>query len=261
MKRFFVLFFAISLVRCSNNLQADFGEIAPGEVKVTSETSTQEVASIGVPTSTSLSTSTPFISLTSTTTVTPTPSATATPTETTIPTITLTPTALPGQAYLSPMNHQWQTLNNCHRASIAILMAYYDVWFQQDDYVLGMDDLAEFVSEYGLTARIYSVRYAEIQANYVVRWLLAEGIPVIVGQRLSREDNTWHYRVIHGYNDGAGVFFVDDPLLGNIQMSYDSFDSLARGEGQVIPVYPQEMDEMVVRAMMGWRMKLLEYAN
>jgi hypothetical protein len=157
------------------------------------------------------------------------------------------------------MNHQWQTLNNCHRASIATLMSYYDVWFDQNDYNLGMDNLAEFVSPYNLTARVYAVTYAEVRSSFAVRWLLAEDIPVIMGQKLSLEDRTWHYRVVHGYNDSNQSFTIDDPLLGNIQMTYETFDKLARGEGQIIPVYPLEVDNLIVNQMSSWQMKLIQY--
>jgi hypothetical protein len=158
------------------------------------------------------------------------------------------------------MNHQWQSLNNCHRASIATLMAYYDVWFTQHDYDLGMDNLDEFVSSYGLSARVYAIRYSPQSASDMVRWLLAEEIPVIVGQDLTSEDNTWHYRVAYGYNDIAQEITLADPLLGpNLNLSYETFNKLARGDGQVIPVYPIEKDEMIQSQMKAWQMKLIAY--
>lgn len=201
-------------------------------------------------------TDTPIPSPTST----PSPTNTPTPTPSLTPTVTDTPTALPASARLSPLNHQWQTLNNCHRASIATLMAYYDVWFTQHDYDLGMDNLDEFVASYGLTARVYGVRFSSQQTSDMVRWLLAEDIPVIVGQDLSREDNTWHYRVAYGYNDATQEILLDDPLLGpNLRLSYERFNSLSRGVGQIIPVYPSEMDERIQAQMRAWQMKLIEY--
>jgi hypothetical protein len=212
-------------------------------------------------------TSSPYSSSTSTATNQPsnTPFGTSTPTRTTTviatSTETLTPTAFPPRVYLGPTNHQWQSINNCHRASIAILMGYYGFWFDQDDYDVAMDNLADFVSTYGLTARIYAIRYAQVPPSYAVRWLLAEGVPVIAGQKLSIEDNTWHYRVVHGYNDLTQSFTIDDPLLGNIEMSYETFDRLARGDGQVIPVYPVEKDEVIAETMSGWQMKLIKYPN
>ena len=188
------------------------------------------------------------------------PSITPTPSQTKTPTQTTTPTALPPQIYLGPLNHQWQTLNNCHRASIATLMGFYNVWMDQHEHDLGMDNLAEFVSPYGLTARIYMIRYSRQTASDIVRWLLAEEIPVIVGQDLTLDDNTWHYRVVHGYNDDTQEIIVDDPLLGpDLRYSYEDFNELASGVGQFIPVYPKEHEELIQSQMKTWEMKLFEY--
>ena len=203
---------------------------------------------------------TPSPTITPTSLPSPTPKPSRTPPLTHTATETLTPTPLPPYAYLEPMNHQWQSLNNCHRASIAILMAYYDVWFDQHTYDIAMDNLAEFLEPYHLTARVYAVTYAEIPVSEAVRWFLAHGIPVIMGQNLSRQDRTGHYRVVHGYNDLTQEFTIDDPLLGpGIHLSYDTFDSLSRNEGQIIPVYPLQMDDEIAAQMKGWRMKLIQY--
>ena len=138
-------------------------------------------------------------------------------------------------------------------------MGYYDIWFTQHELDIAMDNLAEFVSGFGLTSRVYTVLYSEVRPSEAVRWLLAEQIPVIAGQNLSTTDNTWHYRVIHGYDDTDRSFNVDDPALGNFRMPYDTFDILSRGEGQIIPVYAIEMDELVEATMRGWKMKLIQY--
>ncbi len=207
---------------------------------------------------------TPAISLTATRT--PTDSPSSTPTLTNSPTVmptltrTITPTVLPRRVILSPMNHQWQSLNNCHRASIAAIMGYYDVWLTQHDYDVAMDNLAEFLEPYGLTTRIYSIQFAITPMHAVVRWLLAENIPAIVGQRLSSDDNTWHYRVVYGYDDSAQVIYSDDSLLGpDLQHSYERFDQLSRTRGQVIPVYPLDKDELIETTMRKWQMKLVTY--
>lgn len=261
MKQFSCMILAITLMGCSRIQPVDQAGAVPSEVAVITPMPGFAESTLDETTSTLLPTRIPINTSTVTATSTASPTVTCTPTETPTPTITLTPTTLPGRVYLSPMNHQWQTMNNCHRASIAILMGYYDVWFQQDDYALGMDNLAEFVSDYGLTAQIFAIRYAVVQSNYAVRWLLAESIPVIVGQRLSREEDTWHYRVVHGYNDSTSAFYVDDPLLGNIEMTYETFDTLSRGDGQIIPVYPLELDEMILQTMKSWSMKLIRYPD
>ena len=123
-----------------------------------------------------------------------------------------------------------------------------------------MDTLDELVAPYELPARVYRVRFAVVSTSYAVRWLLAEGIPVIVGQRLSREDTLWHYRVVHGYNDAVQEFIIDDPLLGpGLRMSYETFDRLSHGSGHIIPVYPVEMDEIIATTMYAFQMQLVTY--
>jgi hypothetical protein len=162
------------------------------------------------------------------------------------------------------MNHQWQTLNNCHNASIATLLGYYDVWFTQheiDRQASALVDLHEFVSPYGLTARIYTTIYSPVPIQDVVRWLLAEDIPVIVGQSLSLERKIWHYRVARGYDDAAQEFILDDPLLGpNIRISYDTFARLSMS-ATVVPVYPVEKNELIETTMYAWQMKLVHYVS
>jgi hypothetical protein len=141
-------------------------------------------------------------------------------------------------------------------------MGYYDVWFDQHDYDVAMDSLQGFLSPYGLTARNYSIQYAVVPMHDVVRWLLAEGIPLIVGQSLSVDDNTWHYRVAYGYDDAAQEIITDDPLLGpNLRLSYESFDRLSKLVGQVIPVYPSDKDELIADTMRRWQMKRIEYPD
>ena len=228
------------------------GANATTEIVATTITTT-----ISVPTTTPTATNIP-----PTSTPSATPTLTNTPTETvsSTPTITPTPTELPGSASLAPLNHQWQTLNNCHRASIATLMGFYDVWFSQHDHDLAMDNLGDFVSDYGLNARVYSIRYSPKSAHEIVRWLLAENIPVIVGQDLASDDDTWHYRVAYGYDATTRKIFLDDPLLGpNLILSFETFDELARGVGHVIPVYPEALDEMIQSQMKAWQMKLIKY--
>jgi hypothetical protein len=225
-------------------------------------TTTEDIATTAAPTlpiQTTTLTATnipPTITPSATPTPTNTPSQTVSPT----PTITPTPTQLPESASLAPLNHQWQTLNNCHRASIATLMGFYDVWFSQHDHDLAMDNLGDFVSDYGLNARVYSIRYSPKSANEIVRWLLAENIPVIVGQDLASDDDTWHYRVAYGYDAATQKIFLADPLLGpNLILSFEAFDELARGVGHVIPVYPEALDEMIQSQMKAWQMKLIKY--
>ena len=184
-------------------------------------------------------------------TATPTPLPTATPTATPIPTPTVTPTPLPEAILLEPMNYQWQTLNNCGPASLAILLGYYDHWVtQHETSTLHPCDLAEYLSQYQLMARTYPA-----PSRDAVRLLLANHIPVIVGQRLSSGRDIGHFRVIRGYDDISREFIVDDPLRSigpDFHMTYGTFIRLSGQGGSMILVYPPEMDSLV-RSLMRSR--------
>jgi hypothetical protein len=78
----------------------------------------------------------------------------------------------------------------------------------------------------------------------------------------TEDNNTWHYRVAYGYDDAPQEIITDDPLLGpSLCLSYESFDRLSKLGGQVIPVYPSDMDELVVDTMRRWQMKRIEYPD
>ncbi len=182
------------------------------------------------------------------------PAATCTPT----PKPTDTPTPLPEAILLEPMNHQWQTYNNCGPASVAIVLAYYGHWVTQQDVneVMpgGLANLEEYLSRYLLMARAYAVSPGS-PSRTPVRQLLANRIPVIVGQRLSVEENTGHFRVVQGYDDASGEFILDDPLLSpDLRIDYDTFSRLSF-RGNIVPVYPPDKDLLVKSLMKNLGMR------
>ena len=159
---------------------------------------------------------------------------------------------------MEPLNHQQQTYNNCGPASVAILLGYYDRWVtqgevQEESAAIHNPCVAPFyVPRHGLVARVYHFPVSRDLRLLAVRLLLANGIPVIVLQRLSLDSNVGHFRVVHGYDDTTGEFISDDPLLGaDYHISYDTFVDLFGGgtSALVIPVYPPEMD-VQVKSMM-----------
>ncbi|MCP4538440.1 MAG: hypothetical protein GY832_14995 [Chloroflexi bacterium] len=198
---------------------------------------------------------------TATLTPTPTPTPTLTPTPTATPTVTPTPTPLPDSILLEPMNHQAQTMNNCGPASIAILLGYYDYWATQHEVRSELENAPEsltqrpcnfvwYISQYDLAARVYYFPLSRDQKLLTIRALLANDVPVIVMQRLEIGSSIGHFRVIQGYDDAAGEFISDDPLLGvGYRIPYDVFIRLGGGGPFFIPVYPPNMDAQV-QAMM-----------
>lgn len=182
---------------------------------------------------------------------TPEPPATMTPTATRTPTASPTPTPLPPSVSLGSMNYQRQTLDNCGPASVAILLGHYghQVTQQQvNEYIPAgsVASLGSYLSQYQLMARAY----ATSPSRDPVRHLLANRIPVIVNQTLTLDDDMRHYRVIRGYDDTSQEFISDDSLLGaNLRIAYDTFIWLS-SPGEIIPVYPPELDPLV-QSLMG----------
>jgi hypothetical protein len=154
------------------------------------------------------------------------------------------------------MNYQPQSLNNCGPTSIAILLGYYDHWITQhtvNEHVPpgpSPCDIVDYVPQYQLKARAY---YSPLPRD-PIRHLLANRIPVIVGQLLSVSSDIGHYRVIKGYDDVTGEFISDDPLQSkgsDYRISYDVFTMLSTNS--FIPVYPPEMDPLVRSLMQDFR--------
>ena len=207
-----------------------------------------------LPTVTAKPTAAPTQTPRPTDTSTPTPTPTPTPRPTRTP--TLTPTPPPSSVLLEPMNYQSQTYNNCGPASIAILLGYYDHWITQHTVNEQVSpgpspcDIADYMPQYQLKARAYR----SPSPRDPIRHLLANQVPVIVGQLLSVGSDIGHYRVIKGYDDVAQEFISDDPLQSmgpDCHISYDTFARLSTTA--VIPVYPPEMDPLVRSLMRDFR--------
>ena len=196
----------------------------------------------------------------------PTETPTATPTDTPTPTPTYTPTPTPtpppSSVLLEPMNYQPQTFNNCGPTSIAILLGYYDHWITQhtvnEQVPPGPSpcDIVDYMPQYQLKARAYRSPFPRDPTRH----LLANGIPVIVGQLLSVGSDIGHYRVIKGYDDVTQEFISDDPLQSQGPDSRISYVTFARlSTNSIIPVYPPEMDPLVQSLMREFRTSEIVY--
>ncbi len=160
------------------------------------------------------------------------------------------------------MNYQAQSYNNCGPASVAILLAYYDHWITQ--YTVNEQvspgpspcNIADYMPQYQLQARAYR----SSRPRDPIRLLLANEIPVIVGQLLAVDERIGHYRVIKGYDDVAQEFITDDPLqkMGpDYRISYATFERLSTNS--FVAVYPPEMDPLVLSLMRDFRVYEIDY--
>ena len=152
-----------------------------------------------------------------------TPSPTALPTSTPIPTIA--PTSIPGQVILTGIIHEYQQMNNCGPATLAMLLTYWGWQGDQrdtrrylrpnfaevDDKNVNPSEMVGFIeSQTGLKAL---VRFG-VDLETVKR-LLAAGFPVIIekGFQPPKEDWMGHYEVINGYDDAQGRFITQDAYI------------------------------------------------
>ncbi len=162
---------------------------------------------------------------------------------------------LPPSAYLPNLKHVAQSYNNCGPAALVSVLGYYGVQVDQAALAAVLRPrggymttgvIAPFLKPFGLRATVFK----NGQASHL-RALVAAGIPVIALQWLNREGGIPHFRVVRGYDDKAGVFWLDDPLYGaNVYVSYADFQRLWGVYGQeFIPVYPAGWEDKVARML------------
>ena len=183
------------------------------------------------------------------------------------PLATTPPTRAPGETmplppavYLNPMTHEYQRLNNCAPVTIAMVLSYYGITTTQYDLApilkgsnqdrnVRADEIADYLQSIGFGAQVRVNGDMEL-----VRRLVANGIPVIVEQWLERPDDelTGHFRLVRGYDDGAGTMIANDSYLGpNLRLRYADFDRMWRAFNRTyIPIYRPEQ-EPLVRAIIG----------
>ena len=243
-----VRYVAVVITIIALGLVAGCGKAEP-TVMPTSLPPTLTTAATSPATATPTTTATPTPTATVTPTETPTATSTKTPTCTPTPIPTATATPLPKSVLLEPMTHQWQTLNNCCPTSIAILLSYYGHEVSQHEvreHNWPLTKLRQYLSQFGLTAR----QYASPPPHGAVRQLLANGIPVVIGQRLSVDRDIGHCRVMRGYDDIACEFISDDPLYGPYhRIRYCLFAWFLGGDGETLIIYPPRQDALVESLM------------
>ncbi len=171
-------------------------------------------------------------------------------------TASVAPHPAPARYALTGLKHSWQTLNNCGPASVAAVLSYYGINVSQEEARqalrpdpkstgMGWQVITPYVVKFGLEAKPRTGGTRDL-----IKSLVANDIPVIVLQNVSETNPISHFRVVVGYDDGPGVFFVNDSLLGpNVAIPYDSFDerwkALAYSHARYIPVYRPEQAALV----------------
>lgn len=164
--------------------------------------------------------------------------------------------ALPVRTYLTGLTFDFQTYNNCGPSALSAVLGFYRVKVGQEVIrrttrpgggYMQISAIAPELARFGL--RTLTLRQGRLSQ---VKRLLALGIPVIVLQWYAQPGHSPHFRVVRGYDDQAGVFWVSDSLVGPLAyLSYRSFDVLWNTQGrQLFPVYPKGYDQ-AVRSLAG----------
>jgi tetratricopeptide (TPR) repeat protein len=169
------------------------------------------------------------------------PAATASPTlgpsSTPGPTSTATrePTPIPEFVYLEGARFEYQGLNNCGPANLAMALSYWDwpgdqrpvaayVKPNRDDKNVMPYELAGFVSDETDLKVVLRVG-----GNLdLIKRLLAAGFPVLVEKGYDVPQRGWfgHYQIVLGYDDARGRFTGHDSYVGKDQpVPYDRFES------------------------------------
>jgi hypothetical protein len=158
----------------------------------------------------------------------------ASPTPQPSPTPTLTPTPLPEKATLTGLKHEYQQMNNCGPATLAMALSYWGWQGDQRDTRLFLrpnfatvDDknvmpaeMVEYVEqETGLKALVRVGGDVELLKRFI-----AAGFPVLIekGFQPPKEDWMGHFEVINAYDDGRQRFITQDSyIMADFPLPYD----------------------------------------
>ncbi len=195
---------------------------------------------------------------------TPTVETPATSTPTTLP--TLTPTAIPAQALLKGIIHEYQKMNNCGPTNLAMALSFWGWKGDQmvtasylrpgfnpgaadnkDDKNVMPYEMVNFVQE----KTEFSIVERTGGDLALLKNFVAAGFPVLIEkgfEGIQFEGWMGHYEVVNGYDDGQSEFTVQDSYNGPDQkVTYASMESNWRAFNYVyMVIYPPDHEAQVV---------------
>jgi peptidase C39-like protein len=144
-----------------------------------------------------------------------------------------TPKDAPAAMVIPEMKHVWQSLNNCGPAAVVMALSTFGVDANQEVARLALrgPDVRRGMGPQGVDAWVsdnFGLRsmWRNDGTNDLMRRLVANGFVPMVTQWMQDPSvsRIAHWRTIRGYDDNAGVFYVNDSMLGNqVPLSYDWF--------------------------------------
>jgi len=176
---------------------------------------------------------TPTVTNPPTLTLTPTrPGPTSTPPPS--PTSTFTPTPIPDSVILTGIKHEYQQMNNCGPATLAMALSFWGWNGDQRDTrrflrpnFANVDDKNVSPEEMATYVETFSELKALVRVGGnidLLKQLVAAGFPVIIekGFQPPKEDWMGHYEVINGYDDSRNRFITQDSyIMADFPLPYD----------------------------------------
>ena len=154
--------------------------------------------------------------------------------------------------------HIFQSFNNCGPASLSMALSYYDIQESQqalgeqlrpyqnvegvnDDKSVTLAEMAEKGKDYELIA--YHRPNGDME---LIKYFVANDMPVVVRTWLNQQEDIGHYRVIKGYDDTTKEIIQDDSYEGkNLRYSYDDFATLWKAFNyEYLVLVPKEKDQL-----------------
>jgi hypothetical protein len=202
----------------------------------------------------------PTPSLPPTSTPTPTlPGPTSTPQPS--PTPTLTPTAVPEKVVLKGIKHEYQQMNNCGPATLAMGLSFWG-WKgdQTDTRAFLRPNFRQYDDKNVMPAEM--VNFVETQTNLkalvrvggdldMLKRLVAGGFPVIIekGFQPPKEDWMGHFELVNGYDDNRERFITQDSyIMADFPLPYKEIESAWWRDFNYVylVIYPPEREAEVL---------------
>jgi len=159
---------------------------------------------------------------------------------------------------LQPFSHEYETWNNCAPVTAEMVLSYFGISKKQTEIAavmkpnpknldVRMDQISAYLATFGLDSRaLVGGTLPQLKA------LVSNGIPVVVEDQLSLQDDYGHFRVVRGYDDSAGVIIFGDSYFGPAnRLTYALYEELwKRHNHAFMPVYrPAQLS--LVQAILG----------
>ncbi|TMC72675.1 MAG: hypothetical protein E6J15_10730 [Chloroflexi bacterium] len=171
------------------------------------------------------------------------------------------PKAAPAAAAFDDMKHVWQSLNNCGPASVVMALSTFGIDVSQETArvpLRGTNVLSGMGPQRvdGWVKENFGLRsvWRNNGTNDLLRRLVANGFAPMVTQWMQDPSisRIAHWRVVRGYDDTAGTFYVNDPMLGNmVPLSYQWFQKNWQSFSYRYMVIYDPKDEALVKAIIG----------